>query len=171
VSALDSPAFPHSSQPLDGQGNPMCGEHSEWGITTRQYAAIKLRVPMSGDAELDAMILESRRLDYAGQALTGMLVNGGAGSWDHDAQNAYTAANAMLAAPKGGEDQPNQWIQLRVYKGTQDAADLLRARFYKTGSSPISFEFQGHRWRYLHDSSDDVGEFTVIERPAERRQP
>ena len=33
------PAFPHSSQPLDAQGNPMCGEHSEWGMTLRDYFA------------------------------------------------------------------------------------------------------------------------------------
>ena len=33
------PAFPHSSQPLDAQGNPMCGEHSEWGMTLRDWFA------------------------------------------------------------------------------------------------------------------------------------
>ncbi len=33
------PAFPHSSQPLDGQGNPMCAEHSEWGMTLRDWFA------------------------------------------------------------------------------------------------------------------------------------
>ncbi len=36
------PAFPHSSQPLDAQGNPMCGEHSEWGMTLRDYFAATL---------------------------------------------------------------------------------------------------------------------------------
>ena len=47
------PAFPHSSQPLDAQGNPMCGEHSEWGMTLRDYFAgqaltnVDLRITMS----------------------------------------------------------------------------------------------------------------------------
>jgi hypothetical protein len=31
------------------------------GMTLTQYAAIRLKVPMSGDKELDAMIRESRR--------------------------------------------------------------------------------------------------------------
>jgi hypothetical protein len=167
VSALDSPAFPHEPYSIDARR----WSDGSSGITTRQYAAIKLRVPMSGDAELDAMILESRRLDFAGQAL-GVRINYGANIREKELANeCYAIADAMLAARKGGEDQPNQWIQLRVYKGTQDHTELLRARFYKTGSNPISFEFQGHRWRYLHDSFDDVGEFTVIQRPAERRQP
>jgi hypothetical protein len=43
------------------------------GMTLTQYAAIHLKVPMSGDPELDEMIRESRRLDFAGQALAGML--------------------------------------------------------------------------------------------------
>jgi hypothetical protein len=40
------------------------------GMTLRQYAAVKLRVPRSGDPELDKWILESRRMDYIGQILT-----------------------------------------------------------------------------------------------------
>ena len=34
-------------------------------LTLRQLAAIELRVPQSGDVELDAMIREARRLDIA----------------------------------------------------------------------------------------------------------
>lgn len=45
------------------------------GLTIRQYAAITLRVPMSGDPELDAMIREARRLDMATSAMQGMLAN------------------------------------------------------------------------------------------------
>jgi hypothetical protein len=41
------------------------------GMTLSQYAAIHLRVPRSGDAELDAMIRESRRAEFAGLALAG----------------------------------------------------------------------------------------------------
>ena len=40
---------------------------------------------------------------FAGQALAGMLANGGAVSWEGDATNAYTVADAMLEARKGGE--------------------------------------------------------------------
>ncbi|MDR0388371.1 MAG: hypothetical protein LBH57_10090 [Treponema sp.] len=39
------------------------------GMTLRQYAAIHLRVPRSGNAEIDAMIRESRRMEFAGLAL------------------------------------------------------------------------------------------------------
>lgn len=35
------------------------------GITIREYAAIHLKVPMSGNAELDKMIRLSRRLDWS----------------------------------------------------------------------------------------------------------
>jgi hypothetical protein len=39
------------------------------GMSLRQYAAIHLRVPRSGDPELDAMIRESRRIEFAEKAL------------------------------------------------------------------------------------------------------
>ncbi|MDR1220359.1 MAG: hypothetical protein LBK73_12230 [Treponema sp.] len=46
---------------------------SDPGMTIREYAAIKLKVPRSGDdAELDALIRESRRADFAGQAIIGI---------------------------------------------------------------------------------------------------
>jgi hypothetical protein len=43
------------------------------GMTLPQYAAIHLKVPMSGDPEIDKMIRESRRLDFAGLATTGIV--------------------------------------------------------------------------------------------------
>jgi hypothetical protein len=43
------------------------------GMTLKQYAAITLKVPRSGDPELDAMILESRRADFAEKAMEGMV--------------------------------------------------------------------------------------------------
>jgi hypothetical protein len=39
---------------------------------------------------------------FAGQALAGLLANGGAVSWEDDATNAYTVADAMIEARKGG---------------------------------------------------------------------
>ena len=76
------------------------------GLTLRQYAAIRLKVPDSGEEWLDDMIRESRRLDYAGQAMAGL-----AGSinwyeakdWEHGATVAEGLACAMLAAKEGRE--------------------------------------------------------------------
>jgi hypothetical protein len=67
MSDKSKPAFPQDLQGRRGD--------DPWlqGITLREYAAIKLRVPDSGDAELDAMILESRKLDYAGFAMQGLI--------------------------------------------------------------------------------------------------
>ena len=61
------PAFPYD-EPVDN------GEMRHWvGMRKREFAAIAFRVPDSGLAWLDAMIVEARRLDYAGQALKGIL--------------------------------------------------------------------------------------------------
>jgi hypothetical protein len=46
------------------------------GMTLPQYAAIALRVPRSGDQELDDMIRESRRDDFMMKAMTGMMACG-----------------------------------------------------------------------------------------------
>jgi hypothetical protein len=75
------------------------------GITLRQYAAIQLKVPQSGDADIDAMIRESRRAEFAGQALRIIvdkemsfpesLLQGG---WmEYAACQAFVFADAMLA--------------------------------------------------------------------------
>jgi hypothetical protein len=39
------------------------------GITVAQYAAIHLKVPRSGDPDIDAMIRESRRAEFAEAAM------------------------------------------------------------------------------------------------------
>lgn len=46
---------------------------SSLGLTAAEYAAIALKVPDSGTDWLDAMILESRRMDAAQAALGGIL--------------------------------------------------------------------------------------------------
>lgn len=46
----------------------------ENGMTPRQYAAIKLKVPSSGLDWLDEMITESRRMDFVGQAISGSAI-------------------------------------------------------------------------------------------------
>jgi hypothetical protein len=73
------------------------------GMTLPQYAAIKLQVPRSGNPDLDAMIRESRRADFAEKALAGMMSHGyipedRKQDWRVDiAQEAYELSDAMLA--------------------------------------------------------------------------
>ena len=91
------PAFPCETVGAD--------EHGEYrlpwqGMTLRQYAAIKLRVPNSGTDWLDEMIRESLRDDLAAKAMQGICAH-------HDtwglpdagiATKTYVIADAMLAA-------------------------------------------------------------------------
>ena len=60
------PAFPRPASEGHGSADTY-GEQG--GMTLRQYAAIKLRVPDSGLDWLDAMIQESRRDEFAGHAM------------------------------------------------------------------------------------------------------
>lgn len=46
------------------------------GMTLREYAAIHLKQPHSGNPLLDEMIREARRDDFARAALTGILASG-----------------------------------------------------------------------------------------------
>lgn len=83
------PAFPsHGSM----------GEVSHEGMTLRQYAAIKLRVPESGLDWLDAMIERANRDAFAGQALAGFSGSGAHGSPEQWAAVSWKIADAMLAA-------------------------------------------------------------------------
>ncbi|MHA7813298.1 MAG: hypothetical protein ACX94C_07910 [Phycisphaerales bacterium] len=67
-----------STHPLDDQHvYPKGYENAdfasgEYGMTLRQYAAIQLRVPNSGIPELDEMICDSLRNEYAGVVLNGL---------------------------------------------------------------------------------------------------
>jgi hypothetical protein len=89
---MNEPAFP---VPNDANVN------SQPGLTLRQYAAIRLRVPDSGIPELDAMIRESLRDWFAGQALAGFTSSRLAdGQWAV-AEEAYGIADAMLARKAG----------------------------------------------------------------------
>jgi len=45
------------------------------GLTKIEYACIKLKVPKSGIEELDNLIKESNRNDFAGQAMQGFAGN------------------------------------------------------------------------------------------------
>jgi hypothetical protein len=74
-------------------------------MTLRQYAAIKLRVPYSGDAWLDAMIEQSLRDDFAAKAMPVHMA--ALSTWDAGSQEAWhneiariscATADAMLKA-------------------------------------------------------------------------
>ena len=88
------PAFPYI------QGQQYCG------MTLRDYAAIKLKVPDSGKKWLDDMILESLRNDLAAKAMEGNISScspGGTLNLPVAANWAHEASDAMLAARKGAE--------------------------------------------------------------------
>jgi hypothetical protein len=72
------------------------------GMTLPQYAAIHLKVPRSGDAEIDAMIRESRRAEFAGLVI-GFIALGASKEVKLEdvprtsVETAYAIAAAMLA--------------------------------------------------------------------------
>lgn len=99
------PAFPPQHDP----------ETHPSGMTLRQYAAIKLRVPDSGTDWLDEMIHTSLRNDLAAKALPGILYMvtqdvelGAASSPKGCSQEAYDLADAMLKAEGKVHVQPEQ---------------------------------------------------------------
>jgi hypothetical protein len=87
------PAFPMGYHP---EGN----NADHFGMTLRQYAAIKLCVPDSGTDWLDDMIRKSNRDYFAAAALQGLMskVKPEAHWEDYRAKWSYEAADAMLKA-------------------------------------------------------------------------
>lgn len=78
-------------------------ETETWpGLTARALAAIKLRVPDSGEPWLDAMIQQSRRLDIATAAMQGLISSDAADGWSEKqtANASFHYADALLAAEK-----------------------------------------------------------------------
>lgn len=97
------PAFPSLNAEMNGidsDGNERWETEPSGGLTIRQYAAIKLKVPDSGDKWLDEMIERSRRDDVAAMSMQGLSV--AFPSWTHNeiARAAYGQADAMLEARK-----------------------------------------------------------------------
>ena len=70
------------------------------GMTLRQYAAIKLRVPNSGTDWLDAMIVEAKRDELAAKAMQSYLLDKDRDSFTFGqwARAAYEMADAVLEA-------------------------------------------------------------------------
>jgi hypothetical protein len=74
------------------------------GLTARQYASVQLRVPRSGDEEIDAMIRENRRAEFAAQAMAAIVAaESDAICFYEDklAKKAFEFADAMLAEWEG----------------------------------------------------------------------
>lgn len=97
-------AFP--SMLADEYGSNFANE----GMTLRQYAAIKLKVPNSGTNWLDAVIEKSLRDDLAAKAMQGFVMDEAlhkeastAPEWLKSIADAsYELADAVLKARKGG---------------------------------------------------------------------
>lgn len=101
MSNQDEPAFPK-------QASEFSGEY--FGLTEREYAAIKLRVPDSGTDWLDAMIEKSLLNEFAEKALNGMLAHSTrykpAYGYPHNwhaaiSQEAFEIAEQMIYHSKG----------------------------------------------------------------------
>lgn len=97
-----------SAFPTDGDNyGPKCNP----GMTLRQYAAIKLKVPDSGEDWLDAMILTALRNDFAEKAINAVVNMG------HDELQEFT-----------GEYEENTTIHLVAIASYQTADAMLEAR-------------------------------------------
>lgn len=75
------------------------------GMTLREYAAIHLKVPSSGNEELDALIWESMRNDLAAKAMQAYIKTNAEPNTTHNSELvtalAYEMADAMMEA--GGQ--------------------------------------------------------------------
>ncbi len=67
----------NADQPAMGQSVRTSQHHTHifTGLTKRENACIQLRVPKSGDDELDVLIKEARRHEAAVRAMEGLLAN------------------------------------------------------------------------------------------------
>jgi hypothetical protein len=96
MSNTNQPAFPVSI--------PGWGDNGASGMTLRQYASIKLKVPDSGTDWLDDMIRKSLLDDFAAKGLQGYMLGLkpaqeiGPDMQDRIAEGMYSMAVAMLKA-------------------------------------------------------------------------
>ena len=56
-----------------------------------------------------------------------------------------------------------KWIERRIYRNSPEYRSYIEKRFLDRLS--ISFEYDGHRWKYQHTSFNDQGDYDVIVRP------
>jgi hypothetical protein len=83
----DHPAFPTAT----------LAQKTEGGMTLREYAAIKLKVPDSGTDWLDEMIRTAQRNELAAKAMQGWAADSGV-TTNVGAKWAYEMADAMQKA-------------------------------------------------------------------------
>lgn len=85
----------------NSQAFPNPHRTDQTGMSLREYAAIKLKVPESGTDWLDNMILQSLKDEFAAKAMQALLSDP---DWRHDADfedtayAAYMMTDAMLEA-------------------------------------------------------------------------
>jgi hypothetical protein len=94
-------AFPVLERRSGSDGADLGLDCLSTGLSAQKYAAIHLKVPRSGDEDIDRMVRESRRADFAGQALEGMLfAESNSFPWPPHklAERAFELADAMLEA-------------------------------------------------------------------------
>lgn len=82
------PIFPHTMPPPQGWQVTGEGEKHHPGLSKREYAAILLRVPNSGDPDIDEMIRQANRRELAGQAMQGLLAGWGCDTSEFQLANA-----------------------------------------------------------------------------------
>ena len=93
------PAFPRAPFEYIDNGNGLEWDVREQsGMTLRQYAAIKLKVPDSGTDWLDDMIRKSLRDDFAAKAMQSVIARGDDTNRPGMAEWSYAMADAMLKA-------------------------------------------------------------------------
>jgi hypothetical protein len=91
-------AFPNNITPEVDYYGHLIAKPNNTGMTLKEYAAIHLKVPRSGNGEIDGMIRESVRRDFAGKALTFFQIDG----YTHEeapdvSKHCFGLADVMLA--------------------------------------------------------------------------
>ena len=76
------------------------GAYRDYGMDMRQYAAIRLCVPDSGNEWLDEMILKAKRDEFAAKAMQSLMLRCTDAPASRFCKAAYEMADAMLEARK-----------------------------------------------------------------------
>ena len=98
MSNLNDSAFPVPLNP----GSSYQGHGPADGFTKRERACIDLRIPESGDAELDALIRKAQRQEFAAKSAQAMLANQSTidvfGGYNEISDESLFHADALISA-------------------------------------------------------------------------
>jgi hypothetical protein len=99
---LDQPAMPTPPIMVDNGCAAVIPDAAYHGFTKREYAAIHLCVPDSGNADLDAMIRRAQRERLAGK-IVAAIVSSTDRTFNNNlvAEEGYEVADAVIAAGEG----------------------------------------------------------------------